>query len=392
MHRHHLAILSAAFLTALAIPASSAAEMPAPVNAPLALPSGFTAVVVAHIPKARELAVLPNGDLLVGTAGADVMIVPGADDAGAAEAPATFGHFDDHAAGGVQAAGVTFANDTVYVGTQFGVWRIPYTPGDRVAKSQRKIASVRTSGVQSDHVTTSVAVAKGTVYASVGSSCNVCDPELDATRATIQMMKPDGSDLHPKAVRIRNAIALTTNPNTGTLWAGVAGQDELEAGHPYEIFDAVTAHSGTADYGWPVCYEDRKPVKSGTDCSNVVVPRVVMRAYMTPIGAAIYPKDVAGPYAFPAKYRGGAFVAVHGSWHRPLVAPRVLFVPMNGDEPVTPVKWSDPTAQWSEFFTGFTQEDGPTKARPTGVAVSAKGTMFVADDAAGVVYRIRPTR
>jgi glucose/arabinose dehydrogenase len=387
----HFAVLSVAVLAALAAPASSAPDQPTPVAKPLAVPSGFEAVVVARIPRARELAALPNGDLLVGTAGSEVMIVPHADDAGGAEAPAMFAQFDDHP-GKEQAAGVTYADDTIFVGTQFGVWRIPYTSGDRKARSQSQIAKVRTSDVSSDHVTTSVAVSRGIVYASVGSSCNVCDPELDATRATVQMMKPDGSDLHPKAVHIRNAIALATNPNTGTVWAGVAGQDELAKGHPYEVFDPVSLHPGTADYGWPLCYEDHKPVKPGIDCSKQIVPRVVMYAYMTPIGAAIYPKTLSGPYAFPAKYRGGAFVGFHGSWHVPHVAPRVVFVPLDGDEPVKPVDWNDPTAQWSDFFTGFTQEGGqPNTARPTGVAISTKGTLFVADDAAGVVYRIRPT-
>jgi glucose/arabinose dehydrogenase len=368
------------------LPATSAPERPSPVAAPLAVPAGFEAVVIAHIPKARELAALPNGDLLVGTAGSDVMIVPNADGPDGADAPSVFAHIDDR-----QAAGVTFAENTVFVGSEFGVWRLPYTAGARAAKPQQ-IAKVRTSGVQSDHVTTSVAVSKGIVYASVGSSCNNCQPELDATRATIQMMKPDGSDLHPKAIHIRNAIALTTNPNTGTVWAGVAGQDELAHGHPYEMFDPFSTREGELDYGWPVCYEDHRPVSPGTNCAKQTVARVVMPAYMTPIGAAIYPKAISGPYAFPEKYRGGAFVGFHGSWHLPHIAPRVVFVPLNGDEPAKPVNWNDPTTQWSDFFTGFSQDGGAHFARVTGVAVSSKGTLYVADDAAGVVYRIRPTR
>ena len=93
-------------------------------------------------------------------------------------------------------AGVALAlsgsSGTLYVGTQFGVYRIPYAVGDRKAQSApAKIASVRTGG-GSGHSTTSVAFANGVLYASVGSSCNACK-ESDPTRATIQQMHPDAA-------------------------------------------------------------------------------------------------------------------------------------------------------------------------------------------------------
>ena len=59
---------------------------------------------------------------------------------------------------------------------------------------------------------------------------------------------------------------------------------------------------------------------------------------------------------------------------------------MNGDTPATTVDWTDPTKQWTPFVTGWSQ----TTARATGVTVGAKGSLFVADDATGFVYRIRP--
>ncbi len=100
-----------------------------------------------------------------------------------------------------------------------------------VSVKPSKIAGVRTGPVapNSDgdvHSTTSVAVAKGILYASVGSSCNACR-EVDGTRAVILQMGLDGSNLATKATRIRNAVALAPNTDTGTLWAGNAGQDDL---------------------------------------------------------------------------------------------------------------------------------------------------------------------
>jgi glucose/arabinose dehydrogenase len=377
---NRIAVLTAVLALGVACPAGAQ-------DAPLGLvvPPGFTIEKIASVPRARELAVAPNGDLFVGTSGSAVVLVPDAESIPGA--PRTFVRLDD-----APVAGVALDGGWLFLGAQFGVYRVPYRTGDREAREPaQKIAAVRTSGISRDHVTTSVAVSGATLYAGVGSSCNACDPDLDATRATIQMMALDGSGMTPKAVRIRNAIALAVNPATKTLWAGVAGQDELPHGHPYENFDAISVRPGVVDYRWPHCYENRLPANPGDDCAGAPVARVVFAAYDTPIGAAFYPLEVRGRYAFPAAYRGGAFVALHGSWHTPLVPPRVAFVAMSGDEPRTAVDWNDPGGQWREFVGGFQKADGVTRvARPTGIAVGPQGSLFVSDDYSGSIFRIRP--
>jgi glucose/arabinose dehydrogenase len=347
------------------------------------VPVGFTAERIATIRRARELAVAPNGDLFVGTNGNAIYVVPDAQ--GTAGEPHAFATFDDS-----PMAGVFLTGDALYAGGQFGVYRMPYRSGDRDAREKpQKIASVRTGG-GNGHSTTTVAESKGTLYASVGSSCNAC-AETDSTRATVQAMTPDGKNVHARAVDIRNAIALAVQPATGDVWAGVAGRDDLEHGHPYEIFDPITAHAGTPDYGWTKCYDDRKPVGGGS-CANVVVPKIVFPAYDTPIGAAFYPADQKGAYAFPASYRGGVFVTLHGSWHQPPVPPRVAFVAFRGNEPAKSVDWSNPDAQWTEFLGGCQSADGARACRPAGVAVGTDGTLFVSDDSTGAIWRIRPAR
>jgi len=370
----------------LAVAGAVAAASDAPAPAALTVPAGFEITRIARVGGARELAAAPNGDLLVGTLGNDVMIVPSAD--GTPGTPSVFAHLDDS-----PAAGVALGDGTLFIGTQFGVWRVPYAAADaRARAAPLRIARVRGSGASRDHVTTSVAFSRGTLFVGVGSSCNACDPDLDDTRATVQQVQPDGSGLRAKAIHIRNPIALAVDDATGVVWAGVAGQDELEHGHPYEIFDPVTSHEGTVDYGWPACYENHRAARAGTDCSKQTVARVVLPAYDTPIGAAIYPLHERGAFAFPQSYAGGAFVALHGSWHVPPVPPRVAFVPLHGDEPATPVDWNDPTTQWREFVTGFQLPDGERVGRPTGVAVGPDGSLFIADDEAGAIYRVRPRR
>jgi glucose/arabinose dehydrogenase len=208
-------------------------------------------------------------------------------------------------------------------------------------------------------------------------------------------MNPDGSDFTQRARRIRNAIALAINPETGSLWVGDAGQDDLPAGHPYEFLDNLSAHRGDADYGWPQCEEDRHAYWSRYDCSATVEPLVELPAYSTIIGATFYPKLARGAYLFPSRYRGGLFAAVHGSWHKGTdgcfaAPPRVVFVPMDGDLPVKPVNWQNPNAQWTDFISDFQTGCLSRVGRATGIAVGTQGSLFVADDAAGKIYRIRP--
>jgi glucose/arabinose dehydrogenase len=377
--------------------ASAAAQgMGGPTDSRIHLATGFASTTVANVAGARELAALPNGDLLVGTTGSDLYIVPNAEAAGAVGTPQPF-----VALGDSPAAGVAYGpSGAIYAATQHAIWRIAYHSGDRSepASSIVKIADVRQGGIPfgSDgdvHHTTSVAVNATTVFAAVGSSCNACT-EIDPTRATIQQMGLDGSAVTTKATRIRNAIGLAINPATNSLWAGGAGQDALPPGHPYEFFDDVSAHAGVADYGWPACEENRNPFGSGANCATAVAPRVEFPAYSTIVGAAFYPAAQRGPYAFPQSYRGGAFVSMHGSWHacrgRPCVGPHVAFVAISGDAPATPVDWNDSTRQWTDFMYGFQDASGNRIGRTTGLAVGVDGSLFVADDQTGDIYRIRP--
>jgi len=377
-------------------PAGPAVSPPALTVAP-----GFTLTAIAKVSQARQLVALPNGDLLVATSGASAYLIPNADALVAPGAPAVF-----TTPGEAGAQGVAFdaASCTVYLSAQHDIYRISYRDGQQTGATSRPIASVRSGSVSpnrpagdtDEHKTTSVAVAGGMLYAGVGSSCNAC-VETDPTRASVQQMDLSGNQMSTRATRFRNAIALTENPSTRTLWAGGAGQDSLPTQHPYEFFDAVTLHPGVADYGWPDCEENHVAYTAGASCAATVAPLVVLPAYSTIIGAAFYPTNPGGPYAFPAPYRGGLFLTAHGSWHQNpngtnAAVPQVVFVPMNGDAPAVPVDWSNPTRQWSVFVGGFEASNGMTRvARPTGIAVGPLGSLFIADDhLEGFIFRIRP--
>lgn len=352
----------------------------------LHVPPQFTITQIATVPGARELAISPQGDLYVGTRGEDVYVVRRAEEAHPQSAR-VYVHVGD-----APAAGVAYANGTLYVGTQHAVWR------ERGGKPEQ-IAAVRAgsppAGSDGDvHTTTSVVAGGNALYAGVGSSCNAC-VETDPTRATVGTI--ERGRYVPIAKRIRNAIGLAVDPQSRDLWVTNAGQDELPVPHPFEFVDDVSARKQPADYGWPFCYENHRR-KPGTheNCSGVAIPQVVFPAYETPIGAVFYPLHPHGARAFPARYDGGLFVTLHGSWHGPAQGlpgfepPRVVFVPMHGDRPAKPVNWNDPSAQWSDFVSGYQQGGSQERSgRPTGITVGPEGDLFVADDQTGAIYRIR---
>ncbi len=266
----------------------------------LDVPAGFTIEPIASVGGARELAALPNGDLVVGTAGRDVYLVPNAE-SNPGRARVLVSLPDD------LAAGVAFAarRSELLVATTHHVWAIA-DPTSVHPLQSRRIADVRAGpvapGTDGDvHYTTSLAFSKGLVYVSAGSSCNArmnggaspCS-ELDPTRAAVSVMEPSGSGFRQRAKRLRNGIALAVNPRSEAVWVGGAGQDDLAFGHPYEFLDDLSAHAGVADYGWPQCEEDHHAYWPGADCSHTVAPLIVLPAYSTIVGATFYPLSSGG--------------------------------------------------------------------------------------------------
>jgi len=359
-------------------------------------PAGFSGQRVANVSGARELVTLPNGYLFIGTGGKTLYFLPTAAAPPRGGTPAPFITLSEG-----PAEGVAFGGGAIYAATNTTIWKIPYAAGDRSETNAIAIAHVRTGAVapNSDgdvHTSTSVAVSGSTLFAGVGSSCNACI-EVDSTRASVQQMNLDGSNMTRLAENSRNPIAMAVNPATGSLWIGGAGQDNLTYGHPYEYFDSPTKRgSSNVNYGWPACEEDHtlyNPLNQtpAPNCSQTVAPLIEFPAYSTLIGATFYPANEPGAYAFPAAYRGGLFVTSHGSWHCcPSTPPRVYFVPMSGDTPATAVNWSDPTVQHQDFAGGFgSNANNNWVDRPTGIAVGSNGSLFFANDASGDIVRVR---
>lgn len=330
------------------------------------LAEGFTIEVFAsNLGKARMLAESPTGELVL-TNGWDGEIIKLADRDGDGRADESVRIMTDLSV----PHGVAFAGDVLYVAETHRILRLPVWWDGKSAQELAQLAG----GEQ--HATRTLAVGPDNgLYASIGSSCDVC-VESNPQRATVWRFELDGSGGAPFARGLRNAVGLAWEPATGRLWATDNERNELGEEIPPDELDVLRAGG---DYGWPACWGQRTvdpTFGSPERCAGTEPPALELPAHSAPLGLAFYDGD-----RFPPEYRGGLFVALHGSALREnAVGYNVLYVPMENGQPGAP----------REFARGWLVGDD-SWGRPVAPFVSRDGSLYVTDDKAGAVYRIRPS-
>jgi glucose/arabinose dehydrogenase len=269
--------------------------------------------------------------------------------------------------------GLAFHEGWLYVAETGRVIRARYDPTTRRASGAPEVV-VPGLPPRGGHWTRTIVFGPdGRLYLSIGSSCNVCEEE-DPRRAAITRYEADGSGEARVATGLRNAVGLTFRPGTGELWATVNGRDWLGEDRPPEL---VTRIEEGGFYGWPHCFWEGDRAVLDPDlgqaerCGQLARPSLTYQAHSAPLGLAFYTGT-----QFPPAYRGSLFVALHGSWNRSVpTGYKVIRVILDGP----------PRAE--DFATGWLRPSGPW-GRPVDVAVARDGSLFVSDDALGVVYRI----
>jgi glucose/arabinose dehydrogenase len=385
-----------------------------PDNSGLVLPDGFCASVVgSQLGPVRQLAVAPNGDLYAALSGkpgdntGGVLAFRDKDGDGKPDERASFGP-----GGGND---VKLHNGYVYFALNDGIVRYRLGSGELEPSGKKETVVF---GLPSDggHQAKSLAFGPGdAMYVNIGSRTNSCqktdrlpaspgnDPcaELESRagiwRFSAGRLGQRFADGRRFATGLRNAMALATQPGTGNLFAAVHGRDQLSdnwgfsnevnANNPAE--ELVRVESG-GDYGWPYCYfsnqYNRKVLapEYGGDgekvgrCSSAANPILAFPGHWAPMALAFYNSDALGP-----KYKGGLFVAFHGSWNRaplPQEGYRVVFVPFASGRPS------------GEYSTFATEKGGPTSLRASGVAVAPDGSLYISADQNGKIWRVTKRR
>ncbi|MGA1840736.1 MAG: PQQ-dependent sugar dehydrogenase [bacterium] len=213
---------------------------------------------------------------------------------------------------------------------------------------------------------------RGKLYISIGAPCNVCLRE-DKRYATIMRMDADGSGLEIFAEGIRNSVGFDWDPENHQLWFTDNGRDWMGDDKPPDELNH--ASSKGMHFGFPYCHgkDIEDPEYNDSPCSEFTSPELDLGPHVAALGMRFYTGDM-----FPERYRGGIFIAEHGSWNRSIpIGYRIMFVRMVNNSPVS-----------YEIFAEGWLEESLAWGRPVDVHVMPDGAILVSDDKAGAIYRI----
>lgn len=281
--------------------------------------------------------------------------------------------------------GLVFFDKWLYVAEPSSVKRYVYDAKAMTAGPGEEIISYEGHG--RGHWTRSLLLDENAkkLYVTVGSESNIALGE-DPVRAALHRYNPDGSGHETVATGLRNIIGLQWYPGTKEIWAAVQERDGL--GDDIASDYLVNIEEGKF-YGWPYAYsgpnaEPRHKEDKLYDAdlhakmvAKTLYPDVLLGAHVAVLDMRFYTAT-----QFPEKYRGGLFMAFHGSWNRAKrTGYSVTFIPF---------KDGRPQAGPQDFLTGWMLDPAETEVwgRPVGIHLLRDGSMLVSDDGGRKIWRI----
>lgn len=282
-----------------------------------------------------------------------------------------------------QPFGMLIMDGWFYVANTDALWRFPYKEGDfKITAPGQKIL-VLPAGKHNRHWTRNIITNRNhsKIYVAVGSGSNVAENgiESEILKADILEINPDGSDMRVYAAGLRNPVGMGRPEGSDMLWTVVNERDELGDNL---VPDYLTSVQEDGFYGWPYTYfgehpDKRVKAKRPASAKDVIVPDIALESHTASLGLTFYTGK-----AFPEKYKGGAFIAQHGSWNRSTLSGyKVVFVPFENGKPSGPPE---------DFLTGFVDELAKEKVfgRPVGTVQTPDGSLLLTDDVNGVIWKI----
>jgi glucose/arabinose dehydrogenase len=399
-------------------------------NGGLTLPSGFCASVFAdNLGHVRHMVVAPNGVLYVNTWSGryyhNVPPPPGGfliglkDDKGDGKADVIRRFGPGVGEGSAGGTGIGLYNGAIYAEQNDKIVRYTLTANSLVPTEQPQVV-ISDLPLTGDHPMHPFIIDKqGRLYVDVGSATNACQidnrmpnspghqscTELQ-TRAGTWRYDANKTGQHFSAAEryvtgLRNGEGFAFD-SSGSLFATQHGRDQLGQNWPklyqpqqsaQQPAEELVHEQKGADFGWPECYYDRFQKKLvlapeyGGDggkavgvCAQKTAPVAGFPAHWAPNDLLIYSGT-----AFPIAYRGGAFLAFHGSWNRapePQGGYNVVF------QPLADGKAAGPFLVFADGFAGAIKEPGQAAFRPTGLAQGPDGALYISDDVHGRIWRV----
>lgn len=346
-----------------------------PDSAKLNVPAGFSALEYASgFDRPRYMAQGPGGEILVSDMvpnGSVWLVLDHTKEGTAPEKRALLKGLD-------RPYGLAFWRDYLYVAEATSLKRYKYNRKEMTAGTGEEIVAMRDFG--KGHVTRTVLFdAKGEkLYLAVGSSANVVtgDPEV---RAAISRYNPDGSGQEIVGSGLRNPVGIHFYPGTNRLWATVQERDGLGDELVPDYFTEVRPGGF---YGWPYAYigqheEPRVQEKRKDLVDRSITPDVLLEPHVAVLDFIFYTGK-----QFPAEYRGGAFLANHGSSNRAKrVGYSVTFIPFKNGKPSGPAR---------DFLTGWmtNPDEKEVWGRPVGLLQLSDGSLLVSEDGGKKIWKV----
>jgi len=276
-------------------------------------------------------------------------------------------------------AGVAYRNGQLYVSAVSKILRFDGID-ERLQKPLPPVIVTDRLPVETHHGAKFIGFGPdGLLYVAVGAPCNVCVP--DAVHGQILRMKPDGSARELVALGVRNSVGFDWSPLDRALWFTDNGRDMLGDDLPSDELNRA-AQPGQ-HFGFPYCHQgDVADPEFGARrrCDESVAPVAKLGAHVASLGMRFYNGS-----QFPADYRGGIFIAEHGSWNRSK---------KSGYQVVRVVHDAQGRVLRHEpFVQGWLQVDAAGRetvlGRPADVLVLPDGSLLISDDLGGAIYRVR---
>jgi glucose/arabinose dehydrogenase len=214
----------------------------------------------------------------------------------------------------------------------------------------------------------------GWLYVAFGPPCNICLPPTST--AQVRHVNPENGTAEIAALGVRNSVGGDVDPRTGQYWFSENARDWLGEDVPSDKLEYVS-HIGV-DFGYPYCHQGDIPdpkYAMGHKCSEFTPPAYKLGAHVAPLGMKFYTGN-----QFPAEYKDSIIVAEHGSWNR-LKYQGARLVRINADP-------DGKNAKQEVFASGWLGPDNKYLGRPNDVLVAKDGSLLVADDYNGAIYRI----
>ena len=387
-------------------------------------------VVASALGAMRQLTFAPNGDLFGVTASGRIQRFRDADGDGFFQ----LGEISTYAetGGNGNNCHIDIANGYLYAGTQAGVKRWPYSPTATDGGAGEAVVTGQPADGHSKHT---VHVYDGYLYVHSGSASNTSDPkspQYDDERSLIRRFNLStftpatpfawlSGEVVTKG--LRNANGFTRNA-AGRMYAVVNGMDEVTYGgadvHNDNPGEQVVEIGMGRAYGYPYCFTAQRVIVGGQVVApgtqlpfggvhddawctaNSLPPATFIQAHSAPLDLVFFDEQPRG--ALPDRFRGGAFVALHGSWDRsPATGYKVIWIPFDasGKAPMPSSSMTDTTFPYEVVLGGgdatapkdgawsWVSGDYSDQPRFAGVAVSpVDGALYASSDSGGYIYRV----